>query len=79
MNDDNFDGVVGIVAEHLRLNSSEVVRNDSLIDDLGASSSDRVVIITDIEKKFKLLILEKHARDFQTVGDIVDYVSAHKK
>lgn len=78
-NDSILYGVVKVVAGHLNLNRKEVVRNDSLIDDLGASSSDMVAIITDIENVFGMLILEKYARDFHTVGDIADYISAHKK
>lgn len=66
-----FAEVTSIVSNQLGVSLEEVSLSKSLIDDLGASSLDLVLIFSTIEDQFGLIILEEVAREMRTVGDIV--------
>jgi acyl carrier protein len=72
-----FEKVREIVAEQLGATHEEITMEASLIDDLGADSLDIVEIVMAVEEEFDLEIGEDDLHKLQTVGDIVNYVTAN--
>jgi len=72
-----FEKVKEIVVEQLGVEESEVVKEASFIDDLGADSLDIVELIMALEEEFDLEIPDKEAEKITTVGDAVEYIKAH--
>lgn len=75
MADDNIKtNVHSIIEEKLGIDESEISRDASFTDDLGADSLDTVELIMEFEKEFDITIPDEEAEDIQTVGDAVDYL-----
>ena len=67
--------VTAIIVEKLGVDESEVTREASFTNDLGADSLDTVELIMEFEKEFDITIPDEDAEQIATVGDAVDYVS----
>ena len=67
-----------IIVEKLGVDPSDVVREASFTDDLGADSLDTVELIMEFEKEFDMTIPDEDAEQIGTVGDAVDYVDSKK-
>ena len=74
MAQDTAQKVKDIIAEKLGVDESEVTRDASFTDDLGADSLDTVELIMEFEKEFDLTIPDDEAEQIATVGDAIDYV-----
>lgn len=74
MADDIENSVYSIIEEKLGVDGSEISRDASFTDDLGADSLDTVELIMEFEKEFDITIPDEEAEDIQTVGDAVDYL-----
>ena len=73
---DNIESrVTAIIVEKLGVDESEVSRDASFTNDLGADSLDTVELIMEFEKEFDITIPDEDAEQIATVGDAVDYVS----
>ncbi|MBO5771078.1 MAG: acyl carrier protein, partial [Alistipes sp.] len=57
----------------------EVTPEASFTNTLGADSLDNVELMMEFEKVFGIQIPEDVAEKFQTVGDVIDYLEAHKE
>jgi acyl carrier protein len=66
--------VHSIIQDKLGVDESEISRDASFTDDLGADSLDTVELIMEFEKEFDITIPDEEAEDIQTVGDAVDYL-----
>ncbi len=64
-----------IIVENLGVNESDISRDASFTDDLGADSLDTVELIMEFEKEFDLTIPDEEAEQIETVGDAVDYLN----
>ena len=64
--------VCEIVAEHLRIDVSEVTLLSDLRDDLGADSLDVVEIVMKLEKEFHIYISDAENDSIQCVRDLCD-------
>ncbi|SNR97328.1 acyl carrier protein [Anaerovirgula multivorans] len=74
-----FNRVREIVGEQLGVSDVEAITPaTSLIEDLDADSLDAVEIIMAIEDEFSVEIPDEEAEGFKNIGDIVEYVNAHK-
>lgn len=73
-----FEKVKDIIVEQLGVEESEIKMEASFIDDLGADSLDIVELIMALEEEFDLEIPDKEAEKITTVGDAVNYISAHQ-
>lgn len=72
---DNIETKVhSIIQDKLGVDESEITRDASFTDDLGADSLDTVELIMEFEKEFDITIPDEEAEDIQTVGDAVDYL-----
>ena len=73
---DNIESrVTAIIVEKLGVDESEISRDASFTNDLGADSLDTVELIMEFEKEFDITIPDEDAEQIGTVGNAVDYVS----
>ena len=49
------------------------------VNDLGADSLDTVELVMALEEEFDTEIPDEQAEKIQTVGQAIDYISAHAK
>ena len=70
--------VVKIIVEKLGVKESEVTPEATFTGDLGADSLDTVELVMDFEKAFGVQVADEDAEKFQTVGDVINYIEAHK-
>jgi acyl carrier protein len=66
--------VKAIIVDKLGVDESEVTRDSSFTNDLGADSLDTVELIMEFEKEFNLAIPDDQAETIGTVGDAIKYV-----
>ena len=70
--------VVKIIVDKLSVPASEVTPEATLTGDLGADSLDTVELVMEFEKEFGIQVADEEAEKFQTVGDVINYIEAHK-
>lgn len=71
--------VKAIIVDKLGVDESEVTRESSFTNDLGADSLDTVELIMEFEKEFNLAIPDDQAETIVTVGDAIKYVEENIK
>ena len=69
-----FDKVKQILIDELQLNESEITLDAELSKDLGINSIELADLIMMCEEQFGIEISEDDANEFNTVGDVVDYL-----
>ena len=74
-----FEDVKKVVVEQLGVSESEVNKESSFVDDLGADSLDTVELVMALEEAFGMEIPDEEAEKIQTVGDTLSYVLQHAK
>ena len=70
--------VVKIIVDKLGVKESEVTPEATFTGDLGADSLDTVELVMEFEKAFGVQVEDEAAEKFQTVGDVIEYIEAHK-
>ena len=73
------DKVTSIIAEQLGVEASEVTKDASFTDDLGADSLDIVELVMAFEEEFGLEIPDEDAEKIVKVSDAVSYIDEHAK
>ena len=73
---DTEQRIRAIIVEKLGVDESDITRDASFTNDLGADSLDTVELIMEFEKEFDLTIPDEDAEKIATVGDAVDYVES---
>ena len=73
-----FERVKSVLSEQLGVDESEITEDASFQDDLDADSLDLVELIMELEDNFGMKIPDEDAQKITTVGQAVDYVSAHQ-
>ncbi|MDR0879494.1 MAG: acyl carrier protein [Clostridioides sp.] len=67
-----------IIGEQLGLdNTDSITAETSLKEDLDADSLDAVEIIMALEDRFNIEIPDEEAENFNSVGDICEYIEAN--
>jgi acyl carrier protein len=66
--------VKAIIVDKLSVEESEVTKEASFTNDLGADSLDTVELIMEFEKEFNLSIPDDQAEKIATVGDAISYI-----
>lgn len=72
-----FDKVKEIIVDQLGAEEDAVKMEASFVDDLGADSLDIVELIMALEEEFDIEIPDEDAEKISTVGDAVNYITAH--
>jgi acyl carrier protein len=74
MAQDTAAKVQEIIVDKLGVDESDISRDASFTNDLGADSLDTVELIMEFEKEFNITIPDEDAEQIATVGDAIDYV-----
>ena len=74
-----LEQVKKVVVEQLGVSESEITKEASFVDDLGADSLDTVELVMALEEAFKTEIPDEDAEKIKTIGDTVTYISSHAK
>ena len=68
-----------IIVEQLGVEEDDVTPTAKFIEDLGADSLDTVELVMALEEEFDTEIPDEQAEKIQTVGQAIDYITAHAK
>ena len=68
-----------MVADNLGVEESKITENASFKDDLGADSLDLFELTMALEDEYGFEIPSEDLEKIVTVGDVVEYVNAHKE
>ena len=68
------DKIKEIIVKNLGVKESEVTREASFKDDLGADSLDCVELVIDFEHEFGIEIDDNETENINTVGEAIDYI-----
>jgi acyl carrier protein len=71
--------VKSIIVDKLGVDESEVTKEASFTNDLGADSLDTVELIMEFEKEFNIAIPDDQAENIATVGQAIAYIEANAK
>ena len=71
--------VIQIIVDKLGVDESEVTKEASFANDLGADSLDTVELIMEFEKEFNISIPDEAAEKIVTVGDAITYLEENSK
>lgn len=74
----SFEEVRDIIIETLSCEPEHVTLETNLADDLEADSLAVVELIMALEDASGITVAEEDTSNLKTVGDIVDYLNAHK-
>ncbi len=74
-----YEQVKKVVVEQLGVSESEIKRESSFVDDLGADSLDTVELVMALEEAFSTEIPDEDAEKIKTIGDTVSYIMSHSK
>ena len=68
-----------MIAEQLNCEESSITETTSFKDDLGADSLDLFELVMALEDEYGIEIPSEDLEKIVTVGDVVEYVNAHKE
>ena len=71
--------VKAIIAQHFQEDVAKIAREMKFIEDLGADSLQVVELVLSFEESFEIDIPDEDTDKIRTVGDAIDYISAHAK
>lgn len=73
-----YEKIVEMICDQFGMEPGEITENTSFTEDLGIDSLDVVELVMELESAFDMdEIPEEELKKLHTVGDLVDYVSAH--
>lgn len=73
------DKVKEIISQQLDVDVAQIKPESQFIDDLGADSLAIVELVLAFEEQFDIDIPDEDTEKIRTVGDAIDYISAHAK
>lgn len=76
--DDVLAGLAAIVNEVAGIPAESVKPEKSFVDDLDVDSLAMVEVVMMCEEKFGVTIPDSEVKNLTTVGDAVNYISAHQ-
>ncbi len=76
--DEVFERIREVLTERLSVEETDITEEANFQEDLGADSLDLVEMIMELEDQFGIKIPDEDAQQIQTVGQAVEYVTAHQ-
>lgn len=73
-----FETLKTLLAEELQLDPNEITMDAELTNDLGINSIELADLVMQCEDKFDIEIADDDIHNLVTVGDVVNYLEAHK-
>jgi acyl carrier protein len=77
MSNDLSKRIQSIVADQLGVEISEVTKDASILDDLGADSLDVVELVMTLEEAFNIEVPDEAVEEMRTIGDVHRFVESH--
>ena len=74
-----FEEIKAIVAENLGVEEDSITMESSFKDDLGADSLASVELVMALEEATGISIEDSALAEMKTVGDVMNYLNAHKQ
>jgi len=74
-NEEIANRVKKVILEKLGVKEEQVVEGANFASDLGADSLNRTEIVMALEDEFKIEISDADSEKFQTVGDVINFLS----
>ena len=68
-----------LIADQLSVEEDIITEASSFKDDLGADSLDLFELVMSFEDEFDVKIPVEDLEQIKTVGDVVNYIKAHKE
>lgn len=68
-----------MIAENLGVNEDAITEGSTFKEDLGADSLDLFELAMSLEDEFEIEIPTEDLEKIATVGDVVEYINAHKE
>ena len=68
-----------IIKEYLDGEEVKLTKDSNLKTDLGLSSFDYFAFLSEVQKKYDVKIPDKKLMEFNTVGDLVEFIEGEKK
>jgi len=73
-----FETLKNLLVEELQLDPEEIKMESELTNDLGINSIELADLVMTCEDKFGIEIEDEDIHKFVTIGDVVEYLEAHK-
>ena len=73
-----FENVKQFLVDELRVKPDDITMEAELAADLGVNSLELAELVLACEEKFNVVIEDEELHHFNTVGDVVNYLEAHK-
>lgn len=67
-----------LISDNLEINTDNVTEDSSFKEDLGIDSLDLFELVMAMEEEFGIEIPGEDLENMSTVGDVVEYIEAHK-
>ena len=74
-----FEEIKKLLVEEVGVKESSITPEASLTSDLGINSLELADLVMLCEEKYGIPIEDDEMKSFHTVGDVAEYIEAHKK
>ncbi len=74
-----FEEIKKLLVEEVGVKESSITPEASLTSDLGINSLELADLVMLCEEKYGITIEDDEMKSFHTVGDVAEYIEAHKK